>query len=476
MKLSEISDVLLKMADNKLGRKFIARRLDSKMYYSIVKNNQEEDLKAIKLKKYQWSSALLNRVVINMNKNYFSGKSLRKLSDVFINGAFQSDQTAFQKYKDSFYSKYGAETPGFLVISPSQKCNLKCTNCYACSNSETVPHLSYETFDRLVNEFRNEGGGRFIVISGGEPLMYKDGDKTLLDIFEKYNDVFFMFYTNGTLINKEMAERLAELGNAVPAISVEGYEKETDARRGKGVYKRILQAMGNMRNAGFPFLISVTATSENTDLLLSDDFYKYYFDELGATFMWQFQLMPIGRGEAAFNMMPSPQQRIKLYRKWEDMMNSRKYPVADFWNSGVLTNGCIAYGRSGGYLYIDWNGDIMPCVFVPYKIDNLNELYSNGKSFGDALSSQFMKNGRQWQYDTQLKDKMHANNLLMPCSIRDHYANFRKNILTANAMGENSAAEDIIKDKKYYDNLVNYDKELLTLTNEIWDKEYLSKS
>lgn len=70
--------------------------------------------------------------------------------------------------------------------------------------------------------------------------MYKSEGKTLLDIFEKYNDMFFLVYTNGTLITPEIAKRLAKLGNATPAISVEGYEKETDERRGKGVYKKFL--------------------------------------------------------------------------------------------------------------------------------------------------------------------------------------------------------------------------------------------
>jgi len=62
-------------------------------------------------------------------------------------------------------------------------------------------------------------------------------------------------YTNGTLIDKKMAKRMADLGNVVPQVSVEGFEKETDARRGKGVFKKILRAFENMREAGVPFLL-----------------------------------------------------------------------------------------------------------------------------------------------------------------------------------------------------------------------------
>ncbi|MFA6812805.1 MAG: hypothetical protein WCR45_06915, partial [Bacteroidaceae bacterium] len=200
--------------------------------------------------------------------------------------------------------------------------------------------------------------------------------------------------------------------------------------------------------------------------------YKFYFDEQGVSFMWQFQLMPIGRGKSAFEMVPPPADRLKLYRKWEQMLKNN-YPVADFWNSGVLVNGCVAYGRNGGYVYIDWNGDIMPCVFVPYTIDNVNKLYAEGKSLCTALKSPLMINGRNWQNKTQLDNRMHADNLLMPCSIRDHYENFRSHILTKESRGADSVANEILKDKEYYDNLVKYDKDLENITEDIWEKEYL---
>lgn len=124
---------------------------------------------------------------------------------------------------------------------------------------------------------------------------------TLLDIFEKYNDMFFLVYTNGTLITPEIAKRLEKAGNATPAISVEGFEKETDERRGKGVFKKVLNSFSNLREARVPFGISVTATSENVDLLLTDEFYAFYFEDQGVIYMWQFQLMPIGRGNEYLN-------------------------------------------------------------------------------------------------------------------------------------------------------------------------------
>ena len=302
--------------------------------------------------------------------------------------------------------------------------------------------------------------------------MYQSEGRTLFDLFEKYHDMFFLVYTNGTLITKDVAQKLKELGNVTPAISVERFEKETDERRGEGTYKKILQAFTNLREAGVPFGISVTGTSKNVDILLDDSFYKYYFDKLGATYMWQFQLMPIGRAKGAFDLMIGPKDRVRLFRKWEYLLEKKKYCIGDFWNSGLIANGCIAYGQNGGYLYINWEGEITPCAFVPYFVDNVYDLYKEGKNLTAALKSRLMQNGSDWRHHYNLNDQKHPGNLLKPCSIRDNYANFRMNILTADAKPENLQAKSAHEDADYYKRLIQYDEELEKLTQPIWENEY----
>lgn len=305
--------------------------------------------------------------------------------------------------------------------------------------------------------------------------MYNSDGKTLLDIFEKYSDMFFMVYTNGTLITRKMAQRLKELGNVTPAISVEGYENETDERRGKGIHQKIRKAFANLREAGVPFGISVTGTDKNKEILMDEAFYEYYFDQEGATYMWQFQLMPIGRATEAFDLTIKPEDRVRLFKKWEYLLENKQYCIADFWNSGVITNGCIAYGRKGGYIYIDWNGNITPCVFVPYYVDNVHDIYNQGKTLMDALKSDMMENGRKWQNEYGLENRKNPDNLLKPCSIRDNHADFRKKILTSNSKPEDEGAQEALEDNQYYQNLVKYDEELEKLTRPIWEEEYLEK-
>ena len=144
-----------------------------------------------------------------------------------------------------------------------------------------------------------------------------------------------------------------------------------------------------------PFGVSVTATDKNIDTLLSDEFYDFYFDKQGACYMWQFQLMPIGRGKDEMDLMVRPEQRLELFRKWEKLLSEKKYCLADFWNSGVLSRGCIAYGRSGGYLYIDWHGNVTPCAFIPYFVDNIYELYDNGRNAVGCPVFRFYEGGQK---------------------------------------------------------------------------------
>jgi len=473
MKTEAIPSRLIKMANHKHLRKLLAKKIDNYIYENVA-NSNSEDLKEVALKRYQFLSAMLHCVIRSMDKGYVSREIIKKIIDVLVENNLIREDQSYEQAVEKFKEKYGEEPPTFIVFSPTQICNLNCIGCYAASTSKTAATVPYAYVDRVVGEVHDDFGSRFVTISGGEPFMYRSEGKSLLDIFEKYNDMLFLVYTNGTLINEEVAQRLAESGNATPAVSVEGFERETDQRRGADTYKRILSAFEHLRQVGVPFGISVTATSKNVDVLLTDEFYDFYFQEQGACYMWQFQLMPIGRGKDELDLMVNPKKRVQLYRKWEKLLSEKRYCLADFWNSGVLSRGCIAYGRSGGYFYIDWHGNVTPCAFIPYYVDNIYDLYNNGETLSDALFSDFMRNGRKWQREYGLDNWKKPKNWLMPCSIRDHYEIFRNSVLPKEAKPEDEKAREALESEEYFEVLKNYDEELRGLTEKIWETEYLN--
>ncbi|TKJ42077.1 radical SAM protein [candidate division TA06 bacterium B3_TA06] len=420
--------------------------------------------------KTQFLVNLFEQSAKSIQKGYFSPEYAERVRETLVMDGFLSERRP--KVRKEYEDKYGIEPPSFCLISPTQRCNLKCTGCYAASESTTPATLNYEVFTRLLHEMRDLIGSNFIVISGGEPFIYNSQGKTLLDAVEEFSDMFFLVYTNGMALTEETVERMAKLGNITTAISVEGYEKETDARRGKGVYAKIMDSMERLRHHGVPFGTSVTATKNNVEILLTDEFYKHHFEELGAVYMWMFHLMPIGRAKDTMDLMISPEQRVALYNQWERMLFDKKYFVGDFWNSGAAAYGCIAYARAGGYFYVDWNGNIMPCGFVPYYKDNLYDLYREGKTIADALMSDLFVRGRKWQHEYAYHQAQ-PHNLLAPCSIRDHHKNFRENILDNSAKPEDENAKAALEDPEYYKRLVEFDEELEKLTQPIWQERYL---
>ncbi|MCS7134547.1 MAG: radical SAM protein [Candidatus Pacearchaeota archaeon] len=455
-----------------IGRTVILDYLERITFKSIVENARRR-LKEVQKKKFYFIKALLRCAFKNLERGYISKEVGKKIIDTLVRAHWTEGKYEISA-REKFKNKYGFGPPSFLVLSPTQRCNLRCPGCYAAAK-RNAPSLSFSIVERIVKEAHDILGNRFMVISGGEPFMYESEGKTLFDIWEKYNDMFFLVYTNGTLINKEIASKLAKLGNVTPAISMEGFEEDTDKRRGKGIFKKILEVASNLREAGVPFGASLTATRENINTLLKDEFYEFLFEKLGVTYIWLFQLMPIGRARIVKELMLTPEQRVALFKKWVYLLEKKSYCIADFWNSGVLSDGCIAYGRTGGYFYIDWNGNIMPCVFIPYYEDNVFQLYKEGKTIADALFSEFFKRGRKWQDEYGFAHQSNPNNWLMPCSIRDHYVNFKKNILTKKAKPEDRDASIAIKSKNFEKFLDAFDKKLAELTDSIWKREYLAK-
>jgi uncharacterized Fe-S cluster-containing radical SAM superfamily protein len=290
----DLSKFVINIAGNAINsneklRNEAAKTFDKVFYNKIVKNENSMYSENARLIQYDGVKSIYKGIIRNMNKGYiskdFTKKVMKPLIDCFIPSK-EMKQTI-----NEFKNKHGFSPSTFIVISPTKKCNLKCVGCYAsCDNNHET--LDYKTVSEIIRQCHDELGIRFFVISGGEPFEYKSEGKTILDLPKEHPDCLFLMYTNGTMISKEIAKQLATLGNLTPAISVEGYEKETDDRRGKGIYKVLLNAMSNLREAGVPFGVSVTATSKNAELLMTDEFYDKYFESLGATYMWMFQFCP----------------------------------------------------------------------------------------------------------------------------------------------------------------------------------------
>jgi len=415
--------------------------------------------------------ALYNTIVERVNEGYISESLILKIIDDRWGGDFFERITSSE---NRYHESYGRYPPGFVLISPSKHCNLACTGCYASSTSRTKEHLDYDTVKRIIQESHDQWGARSVAISGGEPLMYRSDGKSILDMARELPFMYFKIYTNGTLITKDVAEAMASVANITPAISIEGTEFDTDNRRGDGVYEKVMAAMELLRDAGVPIGVSITATKFNIDTLLDDAFYDYLFDELKVTYGWIFEYMPIGRGVET-EMMPSPKERRDLFELL-DLQNKRGRFMCDFWSTSPSAEGCIAAGRSYGYLYINWNGDVVPCVFNPYSDTNIHNVFEDGGSLTDAVeNSRLFQSLRKWQDGYGFRQGNNVKNYMAPCPIRDHYKDYKQILVEVKASPIDEAAAVALSDPDYYKKMVKYGEEVEKQLKPVWNQRFCGR-
>lgn len=364
------------------------------------------------------------------------------IANLFANAMFEGTAK-----RQEIFKKEGWRPPFFFVLSPTMKCNLKCTGCYA-AQYEKKDIITTELIDRIFTEAK-ELGIYFVTISGGEPFYRKD----LLSLWEKHNDMFFLVYTNGTLIDDETAEKLRILGNVAPAISVEGFKEETDRRRGKGVYEKLLEVWKNLREKGVLFGFSATCTKYNAEVIYSEEFIDFMIEQ-GALFGWYFQYIPIGR-KPDTSLMATPEQRAWAREKLEHIRNTKPIILADFWNDGHLAGGCIAGGRV--YFHINSHGDIEPCVFTHFTKDNIKNT-----TIRQALQSDLFK--------TIQKNQPYSKNLMCPCMIIDNPQVLRNIVAQTGARPSYPGAESIITESASF--LDEYAKKIHQLWDPVWVEKY----
>ena len=258
--------------------------------------------------------------------------------------------------------QYNCNIPFAILMDPTSACNLNCIGCWAAQYGKKQS-MSLETMDDIIKQGKKMGI-HFYAYSGGEPLIRK-GD--IIKLCDMHKDCIFTAYTNGTLIDEEFADEMLRVKNFIPAISIEGFEDETDSRRGKGTYKAVVHAMEILKKKKLAFGASCCYTSRNTEVIGSEAF----FDDLiakGAKFIWLFTYIPVGV-DAVPELMVTADQREFMYHQVNNFRKTKPIFSVDFWNDGEYAGGCVAGGRR--YLHISSAGDIEPCAFVHYSDSNI---------------------------------------------------------------------------------------------------------
>jgi MoaA/NifB/PqqE/SkfB family radical SAM enzyme len=411
--------------------------------------------------------ALFKTILERIEQGLISENFLRKILRYRV---APSSFVETKRIKQNYIRKYNRLPPGFVLISPTKRCNLQCIGCYYDSDQKSGD-LEYGILQRIIHEAYSLWASRSIAISGGEPFLYSSHGKNIIDLAEEFPHMFFGVFTNGSYIDNKIAKKIARLGNLSPMISLEGYEEQTDKRRGIGVYKKVMHAFENLRNYGVLYGVSITATRENIEILTTPEYYDFLFDDIKVTFGWIFEYMPIGRGKS-IDLMPTPEQR-KLLFEVLDIQNQNGRFICDFWSAAPASEGCFSAGRDAGYIHINSNGAVSPCAFNPYSDTNIKDIYREGGNLNDAINnSKLFQLIRQWQDTYGFQKGNDAGNYITPCLIRDHYKEYRKILDSTEAIPIDKNAAEALNDSLYYKRLVDYGEKLKEVLDPVWRNRF----
>jgi len=380
---------------------------------------------------------LIHRVFTDYDPDYAS----RIFTNVILNVGF------FWVYFDKSNQKKDIPTPYTILISPTMRCNLRCIGCYA-GNYKKEDDLPPDVVERIIEE-GEDIGTYFYTILGGEPFVYPE----LLDIVNRHKRSVFQIFTNATLLDESKIERFWKSKNVVPVLSIEGGPEETNKRRGNGVYEKVVKAMDLLKEAGIPFGYSITLTRYNYDAVTKPEFYQWLADK-GAFYGWTFLYMPVGKDDDP-SLMPTPEQRAEYGKFIRKIRGHLPIFPMDFWNDAPYVGGCIAGGRK--YLHINNKGEVEPCIFTHFAVDNIKE-----KSLIEVLNSDFFKEIRKRQ-------PFHEN-LLLPCMIIDSPWILREIVAKTGAHPTHDGADDVIT--KFSNILDEYAKNIRRVLNPIWREEF----
>ncbi|MEA3558410.1 MAG: radical SAM protein, partial [Candidatus Thermoplasmatota archaeon] len=164
--------------------------------------------------------------------------------------------------------KQDVHVPPFMIMSVTRRCNLNCAGCYARELHGTSGEELEDVDHHSILEQAEELGIGIILTAGGEPLL-REG---LLDLLGEHSSIIFPLFTNGLLLNDQKIEALRGYRNIVPVLSIEGFQGNTDVRRGEGVLENILRTAVKLKEKDIFWGTSITFTSENVEEIASDEF------------------------------------------------------------------------------------------------------------------------------------------------------------------------------------------------------------
>jgi 12,18-didecarboxysiroheme deacetylase len=187
------------------------------------------------------------------------------ISKLYCGTVEPSDTLRYSRQSGSLPShllQFSIDKKPVVVWNMTRRCNLKCVHCYA--RSEDISYDNELTHDQAIAMMDDlaDFGVPVLLFSGGEPLVHPR-----LVEYAQYavsKGMRAVISTNGTLITKEKAQTLKQIGLSYVGISLDGLEPTHDMFRGvPGSFKRAMAAIEHCQAAGIKVGLRFTINKRN---------------------------------------------------------------------------------------------------------------------------------------------------------------------------------------------------------------------
>lgn len=259
-----------------------------------------------------------------------------------------------------------------VVWNMTRRCNLKCVHCYAqAKDIEFENELSTEEGKALIDDLA-DFGSPVILFSGGEPTLRKDLPE--LAAYAREKGMRAVISTNGTLIDRDLAKKLKDVGLSYVGVSLDGIRETNDRFRGmKGAFDAALRGLHNCQEEGIKVGLRFTINKQNVrdipaifDILEEEKIPRICF----------YHLVYAGRGSKMVSedlSLEESRQAVDLIMEKTKKLHEKGFPAE------VLTvdNHC-----DGPYLYMKLLNENPVRAAEVFELLSMNQGNSSGIGIG----------------------------------------------------------------------------------------------
>ena len=214
------------------------------------------------------------------------------------------------RYTDTSHEMKNGAAVGIgpvVVWNSTKTCNLKCRHCYMNSDEKRYnDELTTEEAKKFIGDLA-EFNVPVLLFSGGEPLIRHDFFELAEYAFQK--GLRPTLSTNGTLITREVARRIKELGVGYVGIYLDGLREVNDDFRGvKGAYEKAMAGIENCVAVGQRVGLRFTINHHNIQELerIFD-----FIEEMNIDRVCFYHLVYSGRGSQMVDQDVTPEESRK---------------------------------------------------------------------------------------------------------------------------------------------------------------------